>query len=256
MEQQLYEILQAYCADFNEKRKNYPDMIVDNSIPIVWFGDLEKYQASPVKIVTVGLNPSWHEFWEKSGVPLTIKRFREIDLSKPNENNLEELRLTLNEYFQANPFRQYFGGNEFVLHYVGGSYGGKMFGAETNITAVHVDVFSALATVQFFTKCPICFDTKLFQKLFDYLSPDVVLASIGKNYGEAWQAIGGKYFWLNPKNDIFGGKYKNKLEAYRSEGRLIVYGKNNQAPFKINKEIFEKTADILLEELVKTVTER
>lgn len=256
MERRLYEILQAYCDDFNEKRKNYPDLIVENSIPIVWFGDLEKYQASPVKIVTVGLNPSWHEFLEKDGTPLALKRFREIDLSEPNENKLEELRLTLNEYFEINPFRQFFGGNEFALNYVGGSYGGKMSHTGSYITAVHIDAFSALATVKFFTECPIPFDSKLFHKLLDYLSPDVVLVSIGKGYGEAWQAIGGKFFCHDPKKDIFGGKYRNKLEAYRSEGRLIVYGKNNQGPFKINRAIFEEVADILLEELVKTVTKK
>lgn len=256
MEKQLYEILQAYCDDFNEKRKNYPDLIVENSIPIVWFGDLEKYQASPVKIVTVGLNPSWHEFLEKRDAPLAVKRFREIDLSEPNEKNLEELRLTLNAYFKINPFRQFFSGNEFALNYVGGSYGGKMCATDTKITAVHIDAFSALATVKFFTDCPIPFDTKLFQKLLAYLSPDVVLASIGKDYKEVWQTIGGKYFWHDPKKDIFGGNYKNKLEAYRSEGRLIVYGKNNQAPFKINKGIFEEAADKLLEELVKTVMKK
>lgn len=36
--------------------------IVQDSIPILWFGDMEAYCHSKRKIVTVGLNPSLQEF--------------------------------------------------------------------------------------------------------------------------------------------------------------------------------------------------
>lgn len=36
--------------------------LVQPSVPILFFGDLQRYLASPVRVVTVGLNPSRLEF--------------------------------------------------------------------------------------------------------------------------------------------------------------------------------------------------
>ena len=35
---------------------------VTPAVPILFFGDLDAYRASPFRVVTVGLNPSLHEF--------------------------------------------------------------------------------------------------------------------------------------------------------------------------------------------------
>ena len=47
MTQNLKSIIGEYIADFKEKQ-NLP-FVVKPSIPIVWFGDREKYEASPKK---------------------------------------------------------------------------------------------------------------------------------------------------------------------------------------------------------------
>ncbi len=258
MDGTLEKIMRQYCDDFNQALadENLAKYIVQNSIPVIWFGDLEKYQASPVKIVTVGLNPSWHEFLENDKRLLSNPRFKRVDLSSLNENNLNQLHLTLNEYFQINPYHRYFDGYEFALCYFGAGYGGKMLSAKTNITAIHIDVYSALATEVLYSSCPKgLFQTLLFRQLFAYLSPHVVLASIGKNHYDAWRAIGGESFSFDKKHDIFEGTYKKELEMYRSENRLIVYGRNRQRPFNIkNREaVFEQVADTLLTEMVNTV---
>ncbi len=258
MDSTLENIMRQYCDDFNQALgdKDLETYIVKNSIPVIWFGDLERYQASPVKIVTVGLNPSWHEFLEKDQTPLKNPRFKHVDLLSSDENKLNKLYSTLNEYFRTNPYRQYFDGYEFALRYLGASYGVKAFDIKTDITAVHIDVYSAFATSSLYSSCPKeLFHTKLFSQLFDYLSPDVVLASIGKDHWDAWLAIGKNSFFLDKKSDLFGGKYRNELEAYRSKNRLIVYGRNRQRPFNIkNKEtVFEQVADALLDEMINTV---
>ncbi len=36
--------------------------VVDPSMPILFFGDSRKYEASDVRVITVGLNPSLAEF--------------------------------------------------------------------------------------------------------------------------------------------------------------------------------------------------
>ncbi len=258
MDSTLENIMRLYCDNFHQALgdKDLEKYIVKNSIPIIWFGNLEKYQASPVKIVTVGLNPSWHEFLEKDGTPLKNLRFKHVYLSSSDENKLNKLYSTLNEYFQTNPYRQYFDGYEFALHYLGASYGGNMSTVKTDIVAVHIDVYSALATEILYSSCPKeLFHTQLFSQFFDYLSPDIVLASIGKDHRDAWRAIGEKSFFLDKKSDLFEGQYENELEVYRSENRLIVYGRNRQRPFNIkNKEaVFEQVADALLDEMINTV---
>lgn len=61
--QELTNVMQEYISDFvNKQNRPY---IVKPAIPIVWFGNMEKYNKSPKKIVTVGINPSWHEFKKK-----------------------------------------------------------------------------------------------------------------------------------------------------------------------------------------------
>ncbi|HET7091970.1 MAG TPA: hypothetical protein VFI22_00780, partial [Thermomicrobiales bacterium] len=36
--------------------------VVRPSIPILYFGDRQRYESSPLQIITVALNPSRHEF--------------------------------------------------------------------------------------------------------------------------------------------------------------------------------------------------
>src|SRR4051812_23219231 len=40
----------------------HEEFVVKPSVPILFFGDLQRYLSSPVRIVTVGLNPSRIEF--------------------------------------------------------------------------------------------------------------------------------------------------------------------------------------------------
>ena len=95
-EQELNTILKEYISDFISKQ-NLP-YVVKPAIPIVWFGDMEKYKNSPQKIVTIGINPSLEEFSEK--------RFNIVNLG--NENSVYELINTLNSYFTYNPYTKWF----------------------------------------------------------------------------------------------------------------------------------------------------
>ena len=79
-------------------------MTVINILPIKWFGDIDAYMKSPVKIITVGLNPSDKEFREKNGDPFTTK-LRFPDYIVGNDASLEK---ALNCYFEKNPYRQWF----------------------------------------------------------------------------------------------------------------------------------------------------
>jgi len=67
--------------------------VVKPSIPIVYFGDDHQYAASPLKIVTVGLNPSNAEFAED--------RF---GLARRERLEPADLEVALSRYFQFNPY--------------------------------------------------------------------------------------------------------------------------------------------------------
>ncbi len=55
--------LQAYQAALEETTVvTHASRTARSAMPILYFGDLEAYVASPVRIVTVGLNPSQAEF--------------------------------------------------------------------------------------------------------------------------------------------------------------------------------------------------
>ncbi len=55
--QDLLNLITSEVNQFNSL--NFSNNIVPNSIPIVWFGNFEKYFASGLKIITVSLNP-WY----------------------------------------------------------------------------------------------------------------------------------------------------------------------------------------------------
>ena len=60
MDIQLKSLMNDYVADYMQKEPF--DFVVKNALPVIWFGNLEKYKASKQKIVTVGINPSNQEF--------------------------------------------------------------------------------------------------------------------------------------------------------------------------------------------------
>ena len=50
MNEDLQGIIRDYICDFNKKKSL--TYVVD-TMPVVWFGDIEKYEQSEVKVVTI-----------------------------------------------------------------------------------------------------------------------------------------------------------------------------------------------------------
>lgn len=71
--------------------------VVKPSLPILYFGDLDEYYTSPLKVVTVGKNPSDNEFRLKRTDPYSFCRFKRWN---PKKANLIE---SLNPYFSDAP---------------------------------------------------------------------------------------------------------------------------------------------------------
>jgi hypothetical protein len=162
------------------------DVVVKPSIPILFFGNSDAYFASPIKIITVGLNPSRIEFPNED-------RFLRFDWARniSEQTSREEFRTgyrgTLNAYFRSNPYKQWFNSLEPLLNGLECSY----YSQHKNV-AIHTDLFSPLATDPTWSKLPKSARSELesdglalWHRLVEYLEPDFVVVSVAKRYLEA-----------------------------------------------------------------------
>ena len=110
---------------------------VTPAVPILFFGDLDAYRASSLRVVTVGLNPSLLEF--PAGEP-----FSRFPLAGNNRVREPSRYLdAMSAYFYTEPYRRWFNAFEPLLNGLGASYYNHKDGAST---ALHTDICSPVAT--------------------------------------------------------------------------------------------------------------
>lgn len=182
--------------------------VLKDAIPILWFGDLEAYCKSSVRIITVGLNPSNLEFQDKPCDPIDVSlRFKPakvlIGKSSLTPTDLNTYKAAMNSYFKDNPYVNWFKWHESALRQLNASYGGKMSninlgyikkGIFTN-TAIHVDVEAPIPTNPTWGNlCQNCQKTirkqynNCFKTLITLLKPHVII--IASNEGIVKQSFG------------------------------------------------------------------
>ena len=172
--------MKLYIEDFNQKNSDSSinHVIVPHSIPIIWFGNLDKYLMSKTRVITVGLNPSNIEFSEN--------RFDYIDLKKTSiDNAFLSLYNTLNKYFSSNPYKKWFSSCEHTVNQFNSSYYDEPHDGIIN-TAIHIDIYSAIATNPTWSGLDkkeqrAMERTDLFRKLIYFLNPDIILFSSNKD---------------------------------------------------------------------------
>ena len=234
----LESILIKYDLDFLNKLKL--SFVIKESIPIVWFGDIDAYLESNKRILTIGLNPSEQEFLSKSGDSLFdfgSQRFDLIDLD--DGNRLNHLKKTLSNYFKINPYNWFKKYNK-LLSVVDCSYGCKEWDSTIyNNTAIHIDIYSAIATSPTWGKLSKnqkdqLKNLDLFKQLFNYLNPDVVLISVNKQVFEEifykWKLIDSKKFPGNNYINIY--KYLDKTLFLGTNMQGIPFGGINEISAK------------------------
>ena len=228
---------------------------IAGNFPILWFGDMDAYFHSEIRVITVGLNPSNKEFSEPRfftyiekmpyhGMPnfdgTTVYETRitgRIPVSHSHWENAEFERIAwaYNNYFHINPFRAYFDCYEKTLRSLGCdvSYAGKKLGNPTaKNTAIHIDLKSPIATdptwsgLSEWSKKQLA--STLFGELIAYLRPDVVLFSTGKWDFLAEIGLGKPDFSYPATFDD-----NNLLELYQKDGVSYVWGRPNVNPFKM-----------------------
>lgn len=208
--------------------------LVHPSIPILYFGDHEKYASSSLKIVTVALNPSKREFPEKS----PFSRFPGAEQSYQDYlkgGHYDAYLRALNRYFYEDPYTSWFGFFEEVLAGFDCSYYGNK-----SYTALHTDLLSPLATNP--TWSSLSPDKKrslsssgipLWHKLIEYLLPDVILVSIRRSFLDEikFRRLGGWKTVLSVERRNPYDVSVQQIEIKNGKTAYIVFGKAANKPF-------------------------
>jgi hypothetical protein len=99
--------------------------VVTDSIPVISFGNPDS-----ARVATLGLNPSKNEFLGRSGVLLegderrfeTLQSLRTRSLEEADDATLETVMTACHQYFQRNPFKQWFNPLDKIVQFDGASF--------------------------------------------------------------------------------------------------------------------------------------
>lgn len=153
------------------------------SLPILYFGDLDTFRASPLRIVTAALNPSSAEF----PVDNPYLRFPVAagwrGIAAPHAR-FDVVQHALNRYFQVQPYTRWFAHFERVLHGFDASYYG-----DKEQCALHTDLLSPVATNPTWSKLAPVTQTllsargvPLWHAVLEELQPHLVLLSVASRH--------------------------------------------------------------------------
>ncbi len=239
--QELLQLLHKELTDFNSIKNQFG--IVENSMPIVWFGNAEKYLKSDLKVITVSLNPSDIEFKkDKSAVASSSLRFPDFDGSSAS------LYTAYNNYFITNPYSTWFKASfGAVLE----SFSASHFENAIN-TALHTDIGCSYATSPTWTGLkavqksvlePI--GAKSWHSLVEILEPEVILFSASKNFEKKivfpqvgnWTAVD-----VNSKSPLLRGEFKlsngkNVVVLFQIQGRRPFLQTSKEEKLKFKEHI-------------------
>jgi hypothetical protein len=223
----IQQSLQAYQAA-------PPAVRVAPSIPILYFGDRTAYQASPLRIITVGLNPSLVEF--PAGNP--FQRFPAAQLQPATPAAIEN---ALNAYFETNGYHRWFNSFEAILRGFRASFYRDRHREHVPLNrALHTDLLSPVATDPTWSRLSAMVQANLerpgldlWHTLVERLEPDLMLISVAQKHlakirfenPSPWQTV-----HTVPRNNPYHFRYaRYQLRS----GHVVnaIFGMAAQTPF-------------------------
>ena len=227
-EKKLEALILETWQDFDRLKKSpeTADVIVPDSLPLLWFGDLAAYAQSNVRILTLSKNPSDAEFGQNQRFENLSPTAENLTALSKKSSALTDYKSQLNQYFQRNPNKWFRQLNKFLPVFEAGY-------ADASNVALHADLFTPMATKPVWpglTKAQqACFDSKIAD-LLDILQPQLILTSLSQvNLKILLDKLGGGtliYEALEP------GKAAKYVRAYRlPSGLIVVNGRNFQGTY-------------------------
>lgn len=203
-------------------------MSIISILPIHWFGNRPAYEASPLRVVTVGLNPSDREFRPNDSVAVSK------DLRFPDFDGTDKgLELALNNYFKRKPYNAWFKGSfGAVLQ----SFEASFYEGAKN-TAIHTDICSPWATIPTWSKLPEKIRQELeieghelWKKLILELQPDVILFSSSPNHEQKIDFPSPDKEW---KSVDVGAKRQLLVRRFQINGKItqVLFQVQGRKPF-------------------------
>jgi hypothetical protein len=219
--------------EYFDTKKN-ENVVVKPSLPILYFGNLDGYTKSKLKVVTVGKNPSDNEFRLNKNDSFSFVRFSEWDEKSKN------LKSTLNPYFENEPLKQWFSCFEPILNGLSASYYNSCY----NHTALHTDICSPLATNPTWSKLSKETQSSLYKEgfeiwkeLIEELQPDIMFVSIPRDlFRSVFKSSGNKLVVFNNKKNGEPRKKPYIVEMFEyklgTEKKVkVVFGQAANKPF-------------------------
>jgi hypothetical protein len=227
--------------------------LVRPSVPILFFGDSRLYERSPLKVITVGLNPSKQEFPRGDA----FRRFPAVSqlTCSPGYSSLTAYRSALDDYFRIDPYRAWFQPSfEELLLGLGASFFGRAENA-----ALHTDLCSPLATDPTWSqltdheKAILVQDgNDLWHQLVEHLQPNIVLISVKRQH-----LTNIRFPIIQPSRPIFTVDRDRPYVIEMFRGRLesgkepfFVFGKAAQTPFGLISGVSKRSAGRAIREVV------
>jgi hypothetical protein len=179
-EEAFNELASVVLAHYTDPE--LPREVLRPSVPILYFGDYRAYTKSCYRIVTVGLNPSRHEFPETD----PFARFPSLSASSSTIGEQSYLA-ALNRYFVTKPYASWFKAFDPILNGLEASYYPGW-----PSTALHTDICSPLATDPTWSgldsRARATLQTAgldLWHSLVELLAPQVMLISVARAHLES-----------------------------------------------------------------------
>ncbi len=208
---------------------------VNPAVPILFFGDLDAYRASPLHVLTVGLNPSRHEF--PADQPFRRFPLAEGSLGREPSRYLD----AMSAYFRTDPYKGWFSAFEPLLNGMNTSY--YQGGAST---ALHTDICSPVATNPTWSQLDEADRAALesdgdplWHMLLEELQPQIVALSVAKAHLKRikfmpmtnWEVI--HAFKRTASGDLRSRPYEIRARWYDVGGEqsLFIFGAAAQKPF-------------------------
>jgi hypothetical protein len=203
------------------------------SLPILFFGDSDRYFSSPLKVITVGLNPSDAEFPE----PDRFRRFAGTNDAATEADFLDCDRhlAVLNSYFKSCPYKKWFGSFEPILAGMQCSF---YEGAQS--IALHTDICTPIATSPTWSRlsrqdrlqCET-HGVSLWHSLVQLLKPDAILISVARRHLDKvrFREVGSRQLIIRIERDNPYEAYATVIEIEPKKRTLLIFGSAAQTPF-------------------------